>query len=97
MLTVPGESDIAREIGQDVDPTAIFTARTALRGLIGSSSAFRASRPLSVAWRRTALYRVDAVSTGRRSLRNTCLDLLVATQSRDASRLPRDNMSAPTT
>src|SRR5262249_10130509 len=30
-LVVPGEGDIAREIGKDVDPDAIFRARTALR------------------------------------------------------------------
>ena len=31
MLTLPGEAEIAREIGHDVDPDAIFAARSALR------------------------------------------------------------------
>ena len=35
-LTVPGEADIAREIGRDVDPDAIFAARAALRAAIGT-------------------------------------------------------------
>ena len=30
-LTPPGEGDIAREIGRDIDPDAIFRARKALR------------------------------------------------------------------
>ena len=34
-LQLPGEGDIAREIGRDVDPDAIFRARTGLRALIG--------------------------------------------------------------
>ncbi len=83
MLTVPGESDIAREIGRDVDPDAIFAARSALRARIGShlsASLFDHYRSLS----ESGPYRPDAVSAGRRALRNTCLDLLVAARSRDA-------------
>ena len=34
-LTPPSEADIAREIGSDVDPDAIFAARTHLRRKIG--------------------------------------------------------------
>ena len=34
-LAPPSEADIAREIGRDVDPDAIFRARAALRALIG--------------------------------------------------------------
>ena len=34
-LHLPGEADIAREIGRDVDPDAIFRARTGLRALVG--------------------------------------------------------------
>ena len=40
-LALPGEADLAREIGQDVDPDAIRTARESLRGAIGR----RACRP----------------------------------------------------
>ena len=78
VLQPPSEADIAREIGHDVDPDAIFRARTALRVLIGLHlnagladrySAMTASGP----------YSPDAQSAGKRSLRNTCLDLLAAT------------------
>jgi len=77
-LTPPSEADIAREIGRDVDPDAIYQARRALRAAIG-------------AWLRPALrdayhrlstpgpYRPDAASAGRRALKNLCLDLLAAT------------------
>ncbi len=34
-LALPSEADIAREIGRDVDPDAIFTARSALRATLG--------------------------------------------------------------
>jgi aminopeptidase N len=83
MLTVPGDTDIAREIGHDVDPDAVFAARSALRALIGN----KLRAPLLDHYRRLSErgpYRPDPVSTGRRALRNTCLDLLVATRGRDA-------------
>ena len=34
-LTPPSEADIAREIGRDVDPDAVFAARRKLRAAIG--------------------------------------------------------------
>ena len=34
-LTLPSEADIAREIGADVDPDAIYAARKTLRGALG--------------------------------------------------------------
>ena len=43
VLTMPGEADIAREIGRDVDPDAIFAARTALRAASASISRPRCS------------------------------------------------------
>ncbi|HET7019792.1 MAG TPA: aminopeptidase N, partial [Xanthobacteraceae bacterium] len=77
-LTLPGEADIAREIGQEVDPDAVFTARSELRARIGdhlAASLFDHYRRLS----ESRPYRPDAADAGRRALRNTCLDLLVAT------------------
>jgi aminopeptidase N len=75
-LAMPSETDIARDIGRDVDPDTIFSARFALRAEIG--------RQLAPALARTyetmlvpGPYRPDAESSGRRSLRNACLDLLV--------------------
>lgn len=76
-LTLPSESDLARDLGRDVDPDAIFRERTALRIAIG-----RGLRDaLQDAYQRltgTAPYSPDAASAGRRALRNVALDLLAA-------------------
>ncbi len=83
VLTPPGEADIAREIGRDIDPDAIFTARSQLRAAIGAQLA----QELSDHYQRlgdNAPYRPDAAGAGRRALRNVCLDLLVAAQHGDA-------------
>jgi aminopeptidase N len=85
-LTLPGEADIAREIARDVDPDAVFAAHSALRAAVGEHLAeplFDRYRLLS----ESAPYQPDAASAGRRTLRNTCLDLLVATRRADASML----------
>ncbi len=77
-LVPPGEGDIAREIGRDIDPDAIFRARTALRADIGD----RLGAALAKAYERMTVagpYSPDAASAGRRSLRNVALDLLAAT------------------
>jgi aminopeptidase N len=76
-LRLPSEADIAREIGRDVDPDAIFSARTALRAAIGEHLA----GALSERHERVTdggPYRPDAAGAGRRALRNACLDLMVA-------------------
>ena len=77
-LAPPGEGDIAREIGHDIDPDAIFRARKALRADIGT----RLGPALSMLYERMTLpggYSPDAASAGRRALRNAALDLLAAT------------------
>jgi aminopeptidase N len=77
-LTPPSEADIAREIGRDVDPDAIYRARAGLQALIGLSL----NADLGEAYRRlagTGPYSPDAVSAGRRALRNVALDLMAAT------------------
>jgi aminopeptidase N len=82
-LTLPGEADIAREIARDVDPDAVFAARRGLQAAVGEHLA----EPLLRHYRRlsdSGPYAPDAVSAGRRTLRNTCLDLLAATQRADA-------------
>ncbi len=82
-LTPPGESDIAREIGHNVDPDAIFRARQAFRADIGA----RLTPALSTVYERMTVsggYSPDAASAGRRSLRNVALDLMAATATREA-------------
>ena len=92
-LTLPGESDLAREIGRDVDPDAIFAARAALRAVVGDHLA----GPLFDHYRRLSEsrpYTPDAAGAGRRALRNVCLDLLVATGRPDAVSLAAQQYQA---
>ncbi|MFL9823354.1 aminopeptidase N [Rhodoplanes sp. SY1] len=77
VLSIPSEGDIARDIGRDVDPEAIFNARHALRRAIGNDLA-PTLRVLYDRLRDDGPYSPDAASAGRRALRNVCLDLLAA-------------------
>ena len=79
-LTPPSEPDIAREIGHDVDPDAIFAARKHLRAAIGDAL----GPTLASTYRQMMTpgpYHPDAESAGRRALKNACLDLLAMTES----------------
>jgi aminopeptidase N len=76
-LVPPGDGDIAREIGRDIDPDAIFGARKALRAAIGGklgSALAKAYDGMTV----PGPYSPDAAGAGRRALRNAALDLLAA-------------------
>jgi aminopeptidase N len=76
-LTLPGEADIARDIGNNVDPDAFFTARKNLRQAL--SQALEAD--LLERYRHLAGpgdWTADAASAGRRALRNCLLDLACA-------------------
>jgi aminopeptidase N len=78
-LVPPSDADIAREIGHDVDPDAVFAARRKLRVAIGT----RHAAALSSTYERMNTggpYSPDAKSAGRRALKNVCLDLLAVTQ-----------------
>ncbi len=77
-LSPPSEADIARELGGDVDPDAIFAARRKLRATVGA----RHGAALADTYRGMITpgpYRPDAQSVGRRALKNICLDLLAMT------------------
>jgi aminopeptidase N len=76
-LVPPGEGDVAREIGRDIDPDAIHRARAGLRAEIGE----RLAPALSTLYQRLTVaggYRPDATSAGRRALHNVALDLMAA-------------------
>ncbi|MBV9219441.1 MAG: aminopeptidase N, partial [Methylobacteriaceae bacterium] len=76
-VTLPSEGDLAREIGQDVDPDAIRKAREYLRASLGrtlSETLLRLYESLAS----DAPYTPDAASAGRRALRNAMLDLVAA-------------------
>ncbi len=82
-LVPPGEGDVAREIGRDIDPDTVFSARRALRANIGD----RLGRALIDIYERMTIpgpYSPDATGAGRRALRNVALDLLAATGAQDA-------------
>jgi aminopeptidase N len=82
-LSPPSEADIARELGGDVDPDAVFAARRKLRAAIGA----RQGTALAETYQRMLTpgpYRPDAQSAGRRALKNICLDLLAMTETSQA-------------
>jgi aminopeptidase N len=82
-LSPPSEADIARELGGDVDPDAVFAARRKLRAAIGA----RHGTALAETYQRMLTpgpYRPDAQSAGRRALKNICLDLLATTETSQA-------------
>ncbi|MEO9341100.1 aminopeptidase N [Mesorhizobium sp. SB112] len=74
-LSLPSEADIAREIGENIDPDAIFKAREALVLAIaeGNKETFaKLYKGLQVKEK----FSPDAASAGRRALRNALLDYL---------------------
>jgi aminopeptidase N len=82
-LVPPAEGDVAREIGHDIDPDAIFQARRTLRAEIGE----RLTPVLSTIYERMTVrggYSPDAAGAGRRALRNVALDFIAATGNREA-------------
>ncbi|MEX0853571.1 MAG: aminopeptidase N [Bauldia sp.] len=77
VIQLPGEADIAREVGRDVDPDAIAAARNRVRALIAD----RVGGRLEGLFERLGdgrAYAPDAASAGRRALANAALDLMVA-------------------
>ncbi|MHB2167816.1 aminopeptidase N [Alsobacter sp. R-9] len=93
VMTLPSESDLAREIGADIDPDAIVAARRSLRGFVGASIA----DDLALAWQRlagTGPYVPDAAGSGRRALRNALVDLLTAGDATRGTALARAQFDA---
>jgi aminopeptidase N len=77
ILTLPTETEVAREIGRDVDPDAVAAARDGLRAELGRRHRGDFQRLYGDLADRDS-YRPDAEGQGRRALRNTLLALLVA-------------------
>jgi aminopeptidase N len=95
-ITLPGEADIAREIGNDVDPDAIHLAREALRKEIGQD----AKQILLATYARLAPngpYSPDALAAGRRALRNAALDLFAAGDKIEGARRATRQLEGATT
>ncbi|MFP5075709.1 aminopeptidase N [Rhizobium sp. YIM 134829] len=82
-LALPSESDIAREIGRQVDPDAIFSARQQIMAAIAEAgreqfaALFEQLAP-------SGPFTPDAASAGRRALRNSALTYLVVAENSPA-------------
>jgi aminopeptidase N len=74
-LALPSEADIARDIGKNIDPDAIFSAREALTVAIAEANREIFSDLYDRLTDKDA-FSPDAASAGRRALRNTLLDYL---------------------
>ncbi len=70
-LSPPSDADIAREIGSDVDPDAVFTARRTLRAAIGT----RHGAALAEIYRRMMTFRTLSAGRAKRrpALAQECL------------------------
>ena len=82
-LNIPDEQSIGREIGRDIDPDKIHEMRGALLRAVFEPLAMQ----LLATYNRlasSAPYAPDANSTGRRSLRNRALGLLLASDAAGA-------------
>ncbi|OQM73589.1 aminopeptidase N [Manganibacter manganicus] len=82
-LSLPGEADIAREIGKAIDPDAIFAGREALVGAIANANKALFG-DLYASFADNGPFSPDAASAGQRALRNVLLDYL-ATQPEGAA------------
>ncbi|MGD9869051.1 MAG: aminopeptidase N, partial [Hyphomicrobiales bacterium] len=78
VLRLPSESDVARELGSNVDPDAVHAAHEALRRSL--AAALRGILlDIYASYRTPGDYSPDAASAGRRALRNAALSVLAAT------------------
>ena len=74
-LTLPGEADIAREIGSDIDPDAIHRAHGAVTTYLARSCETVFARIYHELQPRRA-YAPDAAGAGRRALRHIATEML---------------------
>jgi aminopeptidase N len=97
LIAVPSENDVAREVGDNVDPDAVATAHQAYRRTIAArlEARFRAIVDTDEAAAGQP-YVPDAAGSGRRSLANTALDLLSMTGSPEAMALVRRRFETAT-
>ncbi len=84
MLSLPGETDLARELVDNVDPSAIYRHRQLLRMNIAEILQDGFKRLLDTI-DLSGAYSPDAIDAGKRSLRNTALSYLAGLE--DASTL----------
>ncbi|MEX0343959.1 MAG: aminopeptidase N [Rhizobiaceae bacterium] len=103
-LTLPSESDVAREIGKSIDPDAIHTAREAFAKAVATQNAKRFAEQLTNL-KPAKTFKPDARSAGRRALANVLADYtsiasgkpLLAKERFEAANNMTDMMAALTT
>jgi aminopeptidase N len=95
VLSLPSESEIAQEIGEDVDPDGIYRARKGTRAAIGRRLGPSLER-LRESFASREAYSPDAESAGRRSLRNVALDLIAAGDPGTGERLAVEQLQGAT-
>nr|WP_272210682.1 aminopeptidase N C-terminal domain-containing protein [Marinicella sp. W31]MDC2876585.1 aminopeptidase N C-terminal domain-containing protein [Marinicella sp. W31] len=78
-LTLPGELEIGRELGGDVDPDAIHVARKAVVEAIATVGRDTFAQ-LAEEMQNTGAFSPDAEGAGRRALRNAALALAAAAE-----------------
>ncbi len=94
-LTLPGESELARAIGQSVNPDAIHNARNALIAEIGKCLA----GGWDELWLQTEInepYLPNAEQSGKRALRNWLLNVGVAANHRQSEKASLEQFSRST-
>jgi aminopeptidase N len=74
-LSIPSESDIARELGANIDPDAILGSRDALIGAVAEAHAAKFEQAYDEL-EQSGSFSPDAAGAGRRALRNVLLDYL---------------------
>ncbi|EKF19760.1 aminopeptidase N [Nitratireductor pacificus] len=74
-LTLPAEADIAREIGENIDPDAIYAARMALLSTIAEAGRGDFAG-LHASLHDNAPFAPDAAGAGRRALRNALIEYM---------------------
>ena len=78
-LSVPSESDIARELGTNIDPDAVLNSRDALIRAVAEANADKFAA-IYDQLAHEGPFQPDATSAGRRALRNVLLDYLSAAE-----------------
>ena len=86
VLRLPSPADIAREIGRDIDPQAIFEAHRRLTRAVGTAL-LGTLVELRDALATNQPYSPDAPSAGRRALRNEALGLVAIASPEDGATL----------
>ncbi|GAA0783983.1 aminopeptidase N [Roseibium denhamense] len=87
-LTLPGEADIAQEIGKDVDPDAIRSARESLRSLAGKALSGQLLQIIEAS--PAGAYSPDAEPAGQRALANRALHYFAVSDASGVSALVAD-------